>query len=36
VDGSPTEVHTITDLWTFARQIKARDPNWQLVATDAH
>jgi len=36
VDGSPTEVHTITDLWTFARQLKSRDPNWQLVATDAH
>lgn len=36
VDGSPTEVQTIIDLWTFARQIKARDPNWQLVATDAH
>lgn len=35
VDGSPTEVATITDLWTFARQIKARDPNWQLVATDS-
>lgn len=36
VDGSPTEVHTITDLWTFARLVKARDPNWQLVATDTH
>jgi len=36
VEGSSTDVHTITDLWTFARQIKARDPNWQLVATDTH
>jgi predicted lipid-binding transport protein (Tim44 family) len=36
VDGSPTDVHTVTDLWTFARQVKARDPNWQLVATDTH
>ncbi|HEX9447397.1 MAG TPA: Tim44/TimA family putative adaptor protein [Dongiaceae bacterium] len=35
VDGSSTNVATITDLWTFARQIKARDPNWQLVATDS-
>jgi predicted lipid-binding transport protein (Tim44 family) len=36
VDGSPSDVHTVTDLWTFARQVKARDPNWQLVATDTH
>jgi predicted lipid-binding transport protein (Tim44 family) len=28
--GTPT---TVTDVWTFARDTKARDPNWTLVAT---
>jgi predicted lipid-binding transport protein (Tim44 family) len=35
VDGDPTEVQTIRDSWTFARDIGARDPNWKLVATEA-
>lgn len=32
-EGNPNEVITITDFWTFARDTKARDPNWLLVAT---
>lgn len=35
VDGSASDVATIVDVWTFARQVKSRDPNWQLVATDS-
>ena len=35
VDGDPSEVANITDIWTFARQVKSRDPNWQLVATES-
>lgn len=35
VDGSASDVATIVDVWTFARQVKARDPNWQLIATDS-
>ena len=35
VDGDPTEVQTIRDAWTFARDVTARDPNWKLVATEA-
>ena len=35
VDGDPTEVQTIRDAWTFARDVSARDPNWKLVATEA-
>ena len=35
VDGDPNEVGTITDIWTFARHVKARDPNWSLVATES-
>lgn len=35
VDGDPNEVETIRDLWTFARNVKSRDPNWKLVATQS-
>ncbi|MXQ11840.1 Tim44/TimA family putative adaptor protein [Microvirga makkahensis] len=35
VDGSPDQVAEVTDVWTFARQLGSRDPNWQLVATEA-
>jgi predicted lipid-binding transport protein (Tim44 family) len=33
VDGDPATVTTVTDIWTFARNTRARDPNWALVAT---
>ncbi|PIW26035.1 MAG: translocase [Rhodospirillales bacterium CG15_BIG_FIL_POST_REV_8_21_14_020_66_15] len=32
-EGNPNEVISVTDFWTFARDTKARDPNWALVAT---
>jgi predicted lipid-binding transport protein (Tim44 family) len=35
VDGSPDAVVDVTDVWTFARTLGTRDPNWQLVATEA-
>jgi len=35
VDGDPTEIQEITDVWTFERSLKSRDPNWKLVATEA-
>ncbi len=35
VDGSPDRVSDVIDLWTFARDITARDPNWKLVATES-
>ena len=35
IDGSPDKVTTVTDVWTFARDISSRDPNWKLVATEA-
>ncbi|MBM08908.1 MAG: translocase [Magnetovibrio sp.] len=31
--GNPNEVITVIDFWTFARDTRARDPNWILVAT---
>jgi predicted lipid-binding transport protein (Tim44 family) len=33
VDGNPGGVSTVTDIWTFARNTRSRDPNWTLVAT---
>ena len=33
VDGDDNLVATITDIWTFARNTRSRDPNWTLVAT---
>jgi predicted lipid-binding transport protein (Tim44 family) len=33
VDGSADTVADITDVWTFARDITSRDPNWKLVGT---
>jgi predicted lipid-binding transport protein (Tim44 family) len=33
IDGDPNHVATVTDIWTFARNLRARDPNWLLVET---
>lgn len=33
VDGDPSRVTDVTDIWTFARNTRARDPNWTLVET---
>jgi predicted lipid-binding transport protein (Tim44 family) len=35
IDGSPEKVTDVTDVWTFARDLSSRDPNWKLVATEA-
>ncbi|MEA2781066.1 MAG: hypothetical protein QOK29_2610 [Rhodospirillaceae bacterium] len=33
VDGDPSAVVAVTDMWTFSRNTRSRDPNWTLVAT---
>jgi len=33
VDGDPQNLIEKTDFWTFARDTRSADPNWQLVAT---
>jgi predicted lipid-binding transport protein (Tim44 family) len=33
VDGSPDKATIVTDIWTFARNTRAKDPNWLLVET---
>ena len=35
IDGDENEVVRVTDIWTFSRDTKSRDPNWKLVATEA-
>ena len=35
IDGSADKVTDVTDVWTFARDISSRDPNWKVVATEA-
>jgi predicted lipid-binding transport protein (Tim44 family) len=35
IDGSADKVTEVTDVWTFARDVSSRDPNWKLVATEA-
>lgn len=33
IEGNSERVLDMIDVWTFARDIEARDPNWKLVAT---
>jgi predicted lipid-binding transport protein (Tim44 family) len=33
IDGDPSEVVLLTDVRTFRRNTRARDPNWALIAT---
>jgi len=35
VDGNAEKVSDVTDVWTFARDVTSRDPNWKLVATES-
>lgn len=35
IEGDPNSVTKVTDVWTFARNTRSRDPNWTLVATES-
>lgn len=35
VEGDPKKVREVTDIWTFARDVTSKNPNWKLVATEA-
>lgn len=35
IDGDPSEPIEVIDIWTFARNVRSRDPNWTLVETRA-
>lgn len=34
IEGDPSTVRKVTDIWTFARDTSSPDPNWLLIATD--
>ncbi len=34
VEGSAERTIDMVDLWTFARPVASRDPNWKLIATE--
>ncbi|MFZ2103525.1 MAG: Tim44/TimA family putative adaptor protein [Oricola sp.] len=35
IDGDPDAVVEVKDVWTFSRDMRSRDPNWRLVATES-
>ena len=35
IDGDAETVAEVNDVWTFARDIRSRDPNWKLIATES-
>jgi predicted lipid-binding transport protein (Tim44 family) len=35
IDGDADTVGEVSDLWTFSRDTRSRDPNWKLVATES-
>jgi predicted lipid-binding transport protein (Tim44 family) len=35
IEGSAEKVTDVTDVWTFARDVSSRDPNWKVVATES-
>ncbi len=35
IAGHANSVEQVTDIWTFARDTRSRDPNWTLIATTA-
>ena len=34
IDGDPNEVAEVRDEWTFAKDVRDRDPNWKLISTE--
>ena len=35
VEGDPSRLTDLVDVWTFARDISSSDPNWRLVSTQS-
>jgi predicted lipid-binding transport protein (Tim44 family) len=33
IAGDPQRITDVTDIWTFARDVASRNPNWRLIAT---
>jgi len=35
IHGDPQRIKEVTDIWSFAREVASRNPNWRLVATQS-
>lgn len=35
IEGDAEAVAEVIDFWTFARDVRSRDPNWKLIATES-
>jgi|GEM_PF-36415 len=35
IEGDPNGIIEVTDIWTFQRDVKSRDPNWELAETSS-
>ena len=35
IEGDSKTPHQVTEVWTFARNLRSNDPNWILVSTDS-
>jgi len=35
IEGNRDVIKRQTDIWTFARETRSKDPNWKLVATES-
>lgn len=35
IAGDPSQISKVTDIWTFSRNTKSRNPNWTLIGTEA-
>jgi predicted lipid-binding transport protein (Tim44 family) len=35
IDGDAERIADVTDVWTFARDVTSRDPNWKVVGTES-
>jgi predicted lipid-binding transport protein (Tim44 family) len=35
IEGDRNHVESVTDIWTFARELSSRDPNWVLISTSS-
>ena len=33
MEGDPEVANQVTDIWTFSRDLRSKDPNWKLVET---
>lgn len=33
IEGDPSEVNKVSEMWTFSRNLTSPNPNWELVAT---